>query len=197
MEDRNEHLSRGLELMYKGMMVSIISLFGVLLVLIPGIGIVLGIIAVVSALVGGVIVIVGLVKLRNEHSDYMSALIVMVINLLVSLLKNGDGGFAAVMEVVSAILALIVIYFIIRATNQLLDGIGREDLHALGDKAWKLEVASTIISIVVGILTLFVADMAPGLVMLGGLMVLLILLAVSLTALVNYIKYLKGSSLAF
>lgn len=192
MEERNGRLREGLHMMYLGEIVACVSILGVLLVLIPVIGVLLMIPALVSVIVGGVMVIVGLAKLRNEHPDYKNALIATVAGMVASLFKNGDGGFATLMEVVSSVVSLFVIYFIIRATNQLLGEIEHSDIRELGGKAWKLELVSQIAGIVVSITSFCMEPSLPILVV-----ELLVMVAISLAALVVYVQYLKQSSQAF
>ena len=83
-------ISEGLNLMYVGNMIAIVSALCTLLtfIILP-----LVILTSIAAFIGGVVCLVGLAKLRNEHEDYMSALMACVLGIVFGLLSNNESVF--------------------------------------------------------------------------------------------------------
>ena len=182
MDERSQILRSNLKLMYRGEFILAISM---LFVIIP----LINLFAVLAALVGAIMSVVGMVKLRNEHPDYMNAVIALVINFIAGLFDGGEGGFSSLMGVISSVAGLFMVYFVIRATNQLLREIGAEAAASAGDKAWKYQIGATITSIVCSVLSLVLFPLA--------LVFVIISIVVALAALVYYVRYLDQASSAF
>lgn len=92
MEYNGEILYSGLNLMYIGQIVVLIGVFGgIFLLLIPGLSI-LGLLGLLAGAVGAVISIVGQFKLRNEHPDYMTAFILLVVAFILNLISKNTAG---------------------------------------------------------------------------------------------------------
>lgn len=178
MEERNLTLHDGLSLMYRGNLIAVIA---ALCVFIP----IVNLFALVAILVGGIMEIIGLVKVRNLHSDYMSAVAAMIAGLVVGLFANDESSFGSIMGVANNIIGLFQYYFVIRATNSLLREAGRDDVAAEGDKAWKLELGVAVLGIVCVLLALIVAPVA----LIGALFAAIL----SVISLVIYLGYLKKS----
>lgn len=190
MEYNKMTLHDGLHLMYLGELIGLVGLIvGLGVLLIPGLGL-LGLFIILSALVGVVMSIVGLFKLRNEHSDYMIALIILAVSFVCGLIsKNSSGLLSTVFDLANSVLGLAKLYYVIRTTNMFLSQIGREDLVEKGRKALFVQAASTVVAVLVDGLSLVMRDS------IGALVVLLIVIAVvAIIAAWFYLNYLKESS---
>lgn len=178
-------ISEGLHLMYIGSIITIVAALCTLLaLLVPLLAIITGI----AVLVGGVVCLVGLVKLRNEHGDYMNALIACVLGIVFHLFSRGDSAFANFMSLANMICTLFETYFVIRGTNSFLRERGCLIELAMGDKAWRWQLISAVAGVVAGILTAVTLFAAPGL----SIVLVLGNLVVSIAALVFYLSYLRA-----
>ena len=178
-------ISEGLNLMYVGNMIAIVSALCMLLtfIILP-----LVILTSIAAFIGGVVCLVGLVKLRNEHGDYMNALIACVLGIVFNLFSRGDSAFANFMSIANTICTLLEVYFVIRGTNSFLRERGCLMEVAMGDKAWRWQLISVVAGVVAGILTAVTLFAAPGL----SIVLVLGNLVVSIAALVFYLSYLRA-----
>ena len=190
---RNEVLYNGLHLMYIGEIIAVIGLFAGLTVLfLPGM-IVLSLVILLAALVGAIVSVVGLARMRNEHGDYTIALILVVAGIVLNLIGNRAAGFTAtVLDTVGSLIALVRVYFIIRATNGFLTEAGRLDVAEKGRRVMYIQIAGAVASAVIGGL----AELFGG--SLGILVVLLVISALlGIVIAVAYLSYLKASSAVF
>lgn len=180
-------ISEGLNLMYVGNIIIIAAALCTLLALLMPFLVILTSLAII---VGGVVCLVGLVKLRNEHGDYMNALIACVLGIVFNLFSRGDSAFANFMSIANTICTLFEVYFVIRGTNSFLRERGCLMEVAMGDKAWRWQLISAVASVTVGVLAAVMVFVAP------GLIIVLVLgnLVVSIAALVFYLSYLKTSA---
>lgn len=189
---RSERLYNGLHLMYIGNLIAVSSVLITLVMLFIPALLVLALLASLIALVGGIMSVVGLAQLRNEHQDYMMALIAWVVNVVCNLIsKNTTGGVSAITSVASTICCLLQMYFTIRATNGFLSQIGREDLIAKGKTVMNVEYVSVLATVVLTILGV-VMVMAGGVTLFG--IATAVVLVISIAVLVLYLIYLKDSS---
>lgn len=178
-------VSAGLRLIYLGNVVAIVSALCMLLVfLVP----LLAIVIMFAALVGGIITLAGLAGLRNLHGDYMIALIATIAGIACSLLSNNETLFGSSMNLARSVCSLLQLYFVVRGTNSFLTERGFYNQAAMGDRAWKWQVISIIISVAAFLLTITVILLPLGVIL------MLANLAVSIIALVFYLTYLKASS---
>ena len=178
-------ISEGLNLMYVGNIIIIAAALCTLLAMLMPFLVILTSLAII---VGGVVCLVGLVKLRNEHGDYMNALIACVLGIVFNLFSRGDSAFANFMSLANMICTLFETYFVIRGTNSFLRERGCLIEVAMGDKAWRWQLISAVAGVVAGILTAVTLFAAPGL----SIVLVLGNLVVSIAALVFYLSYLRA-----
>ena len=176
-------ISEGLNLMYVGNIIIIAAALCTLLALLMPF---LVILTSLMIIIGGVVCLVGLV--RNEHGDYMNALIACVLGIVFGLFSNGDSAFANFMSLGNMICTLFETYFVIRGTNSFLRERGCLIEVAMGDKAWRWQLISVVAGVVAGILTAVTLFAAPGL----SIVLVLGNLVVSIAALVFYLSYLRA-----
>lgn len=180
-----KRVSEGLNLMYVGNIIAIVAALCTLLALLAPF---LAILTAIAVLVGGVVCLVGLVKLRNEHVDYMSALMACIFGIVLGLLSNNESVFGSMMSLAESICNLLQIYFVIRGTNSFLRGQGCLVEVSMGDQAWKWELISIAVSVAAAVLALVLLPL--------GLILAVVNLVVSIVALVFYLSYLKASAAA-
>jgi hypothetical protein len=176
-------ISEGLNLMYVGNIIAIAaSLCTLLALLVPFLVLMTGI----AILVGGVICLVGLAKLRNEHGDYMNALVACILGIIFGLLSNNESVFGSMMDLAQSICSLIQIYFVIRGTNNFLRIRGYLTEESMGDRAWKWELISVVVSVATAVLAFVLLPLA--------FILAIVNMVVSIAALVFYLSYLKASA---
>ncbi|MCI9672715.1 MAG: hypothetical protein HFF49_14470 [Lawsonibacter sp.] len=180
-------ISEGLNLMYVGNIIIIAAALCTLLAMLMPFLVILTSLAII---VGGVVCLVGLVKLRNEHGDYMNALIACVLGIVFNLFSRGDSAFANFMSIANTICTLLEVYFVIRGTNSFLRERGCLMEVAMGDKAWRWQLISAVAGVAAAILVAVMVFVAP------GMIIVLVLgsLVVSIAALVFYLSYLKAGA---
>lgn len=185
--ENTRKISEGLHLMYVGNIIAIVSLLCILLAfLIPLLALVIALVA----LLGGIVSLVGLAKLRNEHADYMSALVACVLGIVFGLLSNNESTFGSLMDLANSICSLLQAYFVIRGTNSFLRERGCLTEVSMGDKAWRWQLISAVASVAVAVLAAVTFFVTPAL----SVVLVLGILVVSIIALVFYLSYLKASA---
>ena len=195
MEDHYEKVAQSLRLMYVGNMIIIASILCTILAwIIPPL-----IFLVSMAVLGGTVIsLVGLVKLRNEHQAYRNAVITLVIVFVVGLFANDETIFGALMSMAQDICNLLMTYFVIKGTNAVLQSRGAASQMELGKKAWRWQLISFGAAFLSGGITLLCLLLSGSLLDSPSLILPLISvfasLAISLVALVYYLRYLKQSS---
>lgn len=187
-------LSGGLRLMWIGECVAAVGMAAEIITLIwalfePGIFF-LSVAVTLASLVGAVMGVAGLWKLRREHTAYRNALLALAAILVCTLLKPKDAGILTfVLDLLSAALGLLELYFVVRATDSFLSGDVREDLRTEGKRALWAKTATALVSLVSSILT--------GLLLDGAARVLTHLAVTEAAMIVSealYLIYLKHSS---
>lgn len=195
MEYNYEKVAQSLRLMYVGNMIIIASILCTILAwIIPPL-----IFLVSMAVLGGTVIsLVGLVKLRNEHQAYRNAVITLVIVFVVGLFANDETIFGALMSMAQDICNLLMTYFVIKGTNAVLQSKGAAGQMELGKKAWRWQLISFGAAFLSGGITLLCLLLSGSLLDSPSLILPLISvfasLAISLVALVYYLRYLKQSS---
>lgn len=195
MEYNYEKVAQSLRLMYVGNMIIIASILCTILAwIIPPL-----IFLVSMAVLGGTVIsLVGLVKLRNEHQAYRNAVITLVIVFVVGLFANDETIFGALMSMAQDICNLLMTYFVIKGTNAVLQSKGAAGQMELGKKAWRWQFISFGAAFLSGGITLLCLLLSGSLLDSPSLILPLISvfasLAISLVALVYYLRYLKQSS---
>ncbi|MCU6701653.1 hypothetical protein [Muriventricola aceti] len=195
MEYNYEKVAQSLRLMYVGNMIIIASILCTILAwIIPPL-----IFLVSMAVLGGTVIsLVGLVKLRSEHQAYRNAVITLVIVFVVGLFANDETIFGALMSMAQDICNLLMTYFVIKGTNAVLQSKGAAGQMELGKKAWRWQLISFGAAFLSGGITLLCLLLSGSLLDSPSLILPLISvfasLAISLVALVYYLRYLKQSS---
>ncbi len=195
MEYNYEKVAQSLRLMYVGNMIIIASILCTILAwIIPPL-----IFLVSMAVLGGTVIsLVGLVKLRSEHRAYRNAVITLVIVFVVGLFANDETIFGALMSMAQDICNLLMTYFVIKGTNAVLQSRGAAGQMELGKKAWRWQLISFGAAFLSGGITLLCLLLSGSLLDSPSLILPLISvfasLAISLVALVYYLRYLKQSS---
>ena len=195
MEYNYEKVAQSLRLMYVGNMIIIASILCTILAwIIPPL-----IFLVSMAVLGGTVIsLVGLVKLRSEHQAYRNAVITLVIVFVVGLFANDETIFGALMSMAQDICNLLMTYFVIKGTNAVLQSKGAAGQMELGKKAWRWQFISFGAAFLSGGITLLCLLLSGSLLDSPSLILPLISvfasLAISLVALVYYLRYLKQSS---
>ena len=195
MEYNYEKVAQSLRLMYVGNIIIIASILCTILAwIIPPL-----LFLVSLAVLGGTVIsLVGLVKLRNEHQAYRNAVITLVIVFVVGLFANDETIFGALMSMAQDICNLLMTYFVIKGTNAVLQSRGAAGQMELGKKAWRWQLISFGAAFLSGGITLLCLLLSGSLLDSPSLILPLISvfasLAISLVALVYYLRYLKQSS---
>lgn len=190
-----EKVAQSLRLMYVGNIIIIASILCTILAwIIPPL-----IFLVSMAVLGGTVIsLVGLVKLRSEHQAYRNAVITLVIVFVVGLFANDETIFGALMSMAQDICNLLMTYFVIKGTNAVLQSKGAAGQMELGKKAWRWQLISFGAAFLSGGITLLCLLLSGSLLDSPSLILPLISvfasLAISLVALVYYLRYLKQSS---
>ena len=195
MEYNYEKVAQSLRLMYVGNIIIIASILCTILAwIIPPL-----VFLVAMAVLGGTVIsLVGLVKLRSEHQAYRNAVITLVIVFVVGLFANDKTIFGALMSMAQDICNLLMTYFVIKGTNAVLQSKGAAGQMELGKKAWRWQLISFGAAFLSGGITLLCLLLSGSLLDSPSLILPLISvfasLAISLVALVYYLRYLKQSS---
>ena len=195
MEYNYEKVAQSLRLMYVGNIIIIASILCTILAwIIPPL-----VFLVSMAVLGGTVIsLVGLVKLRSEHRAYRNAVITLVIVFVVGLFANDETIFGALMSMAQDICNLLITYFVIKGTNAVLQSKGAAGQMELGKKAWRWQFISFGAAFLSGGITLLCLLLSGSLLDSPSLILPLISvfasLAISLVALVYYLRYLKQSS---
>ena len=195
MEYNYEKVAQSLRLMYVGNIIIIASILCTILAwIIPPL-----VFLVSMAVLGGTVIsLVGLVKLRSEHQAYRNAVITLVLVFVVGLFANDETIFGALMSMAQDICNLLMTYFVIKGTNAVLQSKGAAGQMELGKKAWRWQLISFGAAFLSGGITLLCLLLSGSLLDSPSLILPLISgfasLAISLVALVYYLRYLKQSS---
>lgn len=184
MEARNEKLRNGLRKLYYAEVIMVVSVLCTILALIPVLGL-LFLIGILFALAAALVLdIMGLVQLRDLHDNYTAALFLAILNGILSFFNE-----STVVDVITTVLGLIMMWLLIKTTNQFLSEIGREDVIRLGRNALLCNVILAVMSIVCLLISTFALGLAAFLAVIA--------LIITLLGLVFYIPYLKQASQAF
>ena len=195
MEYNYEKVAQSLRLMYVGNIIIIASILCTILAwIIPPL-----VFLVSMAVLGGTVIsLVGLVKLRSEHRAYRNAVITLVIVFVVGLFANDETIFGALMSMAQDICNLLMTYFVIKGTNAVLQSRGAAGQMELGKRAWRWQLISFGAAFLSGGITLLCLLLSGSLLDSPSLILPLISvfasLAISLVALVYYLRYLTQSS---
>lgn len=184
MEVNREKLQNGLRKLYYAQIILVISSLCSLLALIPILGLLVGLAILAAAVAALVLSIWGLAKLGDVHSNYILVLVLTILNGILGMFDD-----VMVLDLLSIVLSLAVIWLLIRTTNGFLEEIGRTDVVRTGVKALRCNIAVMAACLVCTLLSLAAPVLAA--------ILLLITMIVSLLGLVFFVIYLKQASEAF
>ena len=184
MELYREKLRNGLRKLYYAQVICVISSFCSLLTRIPLLGLLVGIGILVAVLAALVLSIWGLIKLGDVHSNYILVLILTILNGIIGIFDE-----IMVLDLISIVLCLVVVWLLIKTTNQFLEESGRTDVVQSGLKALRCNIAVMAACFVCTILSLVALELAA--------ILMLTTLIASLLGLIFYVIYLKQASEAF
>lgn len=177
------HAANGLK---KVFMAQIISIIAAVLAVIPS----LGIIGMIGAIFCLILTVIGLNEASMDHSGFRTALILSVVNIIISLFTSGNGWLSAIMSVVSSILSLSSLYYVCHTASYLLRNLGEETIASNGETVWNINLLCTFAAIICNILAII-----PLINILAGLASVIIVIA-SLVAGIMYMIFLNNCSKA-
>ena len=184
MELYREKLRVGLRKLYYGEIIIVISAFCSLLALIPVLGLLVGLGILAATIAALVLSIWGLVKLGDVHSNYILVLILTILNGIIGIFDE-----VTVLDFISIVLSLVVVWLLIKTTNHFLEEIGRTDVIRTGLRALGCNVAVMAASLLCMLISLVALELAA--------ILMLITLIASLLGPIFYVFYLKQASEAF
>lgn len=172
----------GLRLLF---IAQILSIVGALLLWLPLVGTLL-------VIAGVVLELVGIYKAGEDDENYRGAL-VFAIALLVFEVIGGfvpEGVLSGLVEVVSGVLSLLVVFSVCNTTSNLLHSVGSEALSQRGGTVIKIYAVCTVVSIVCRVLGVIpIINIAAGLVS-------IVAAIVQVVGYVMYLLFLYDSSKA-
>lgn len=134
MENFNRVVGQNLRLMYMG---EVMVILGLLCSFVVRWFPIIGLILIPAVLLGFVTSVMGLVKLRRTHAYYQRALVILVIGLLVGFLSDNTTVFGNIVELISSMCSILMIYCVIQGSTYFLEQGGMHGVAALGSKAWR------------------------------------------------------------
>ena len=164
----------GLKLMFYGEILTIIGAFLTLILIGP-----------VIILVGYILTLVGLSRARADDEGYNTAFMLSIVNIVLGILGmfiSSDSVMGSLLNIISTIVSLAIIYFVCITTGNLLRSKGEDALAQRGQTVWMINLVCTIVSVALTVL-LFIP-------ILGAVLAVVGLLAVAIAELVGYILYL-------
>ena len=188
MEYNRGTLSEGLYLMYLGGLIVAVGLVATLLLFMLPVLRVLSLVSAIAALIGAIISVVGLYKMRHLHPDYMSALLLLGLQFVISIVSRNQIN-SVVLDMILILVSLVKLYFLIRATNFFLDLRGREDMVKMGNRVLFFNIASSLVS---SVLNMFIPKLVNSVEGLFGIIILP--LVISLVVTWYQLSYMKKSA---
>lgn len=141
-----------------------------------------------AGFVGAAMGVAGLWKLRGEHRDYKITLAVSVVRFICAVVRPLNMRLKPALSLIIAVLALLEVYLVVRATNTFLDSAGREDLKTEGKRALWAWAIATLVSWASNAWVVLSSSRA------GGWARVVITQAVIIVTEALYLVYLKHSS---
>lgn len=191
MEYNRGTLSEGLYLMYLGGLIVAVGLVATLLLFMLPVLRVLSLVSAIAALIGAIISVVGLYKMRHLHPDYMSALLLLGLQFVISIVSRNQIN-SVVLDMILILVSLVKLYFLIRATNFFLDLRGREDMVKMGNRVLFFNIASSLVPLVSSVLNMFIPKLVNSVEGLFGIIILP--LVISLVVTWYQLNYMKKSA---
>lgn len=167
MHEQYRLAGKGLFLVFVGQILNIFAL-------IPIVGAILSV-------VGLVLTLVGLHSAGQYHPGYKTAFTVSIVSLVISVINIFAVGL---LGIVTAILSLVIVYYICTATAELLSSKGDGMLAEKGLKIWKMYKNCTIVTVVclilafvpiLGIIAAIVAFIAAIVLIVAGILYIIFL----------------------
>lgn len=141
------HAANGLK---KVFMAEIIAIIAAVLSAIPF----LGIVGMIGSVVCLCLTVMGLNEASMDDEGFRTALILSVVNIIVSLFTSGDGTFSSIMSIVSSVLSLASLYYVCHSSAKLLRYVGEDSIASDGDTVWNINLICTIAAVICGILSI-------------------------------------------
>lgn len=170
---RYPNAAQGLRLMFFG---QILMIAGVLLFWVPLVGFLM-------VLAAPVLEIIGIYKAGMDDENYRGVLVFVVLGLVANLISGlvGDDFLGFLLDAVSEVLSLLMVYGVCSTTSNLLHSVGQEELSQRGATVIKIYAACTVISIVCQVL---------GVIPIINIAAALVLAVSSIVQVVGYVMYL-------
>ena len=145
--------------------------------------------ATLVGFVGAAMGLAGLWRLRGEHRDYKIALAVAVVRLICAIFRPRSMGMpASALGLAIALFALLVVYLVVRTTNDFLSGDSQEPLRTEGKQALCVWAVATVVSLASNAWAVMSAGKA------GGWIRVVITQTIVIVSEALYLIYLKHSS---
>ena len=140
----------------------------------------------IANIVGFVLNLVALYAAGKLEKGYNTAFTLSIAGIIVNVISAfaGNGVFGTLVDIVSLVVSLGVLYFVINTTNGLLND---NELIAKGEKIWKINLICTVIVVVLSLMA-FISVLA-------GILAIVIAI-VEIVATILYLIYLYKSSQA-
>lgn len=116
---------------------------------------VLVVVAGIAAIVALVLNLVGLNKASADDQGYRTAFLITIANLVigvVSMFVGSESAFAAILDLVSTVLGIAVVYYVITVTSSLTQTIGNDELPGKGQTAWKVYLVGSVLVVAATVL---------------------------------------------
>ena len=152
---------------------------------------------VAAMLIGSIMYLAALYGLGPVDENYRRAFGWAVVGVVLSLIGSAVGEGSSLyqpLNIAASSLSLAVMWIVLQATGRLLAQAGREELAGQGRLAFWLSVASLVLNGVTEFFTALLAALEGAAA--GGLVVLLIALAMSIAGAILYILYLRSAASA-
>lgn len=178
--NRYPNAANGLKLMFYGQIVTIIGMF---LSWVPLVGLLI-------VLAGGIVNMVGLYKAGSDDQGYRTAFMLTIVGIVVNIVSSfaGNGFWGSMVNIISSVVSLAVIYFVCITTGNLLHSIGEDALSDRGHTVWMINLVCTVVAVVVTLLAY-----VPVLNILAALAAI-VMVIVELVGYIMYLMFLNSSS---
>lgn len=149
---------------------------------------VIPVVGAILAIIGFVMNLLALYGASKLEQGYHTAFVLSIVGIVISIISAfAKGFFGSLIDIVSAVITLAVLYFVIITTNGLLNGAGNGEIAAKGEKVWKINLICTVAAVVL-ILLAFIPVLA-------GLLSVVVFI-VEFVGTILYLVYLHNSSKA-
>lgn len=142
-----QNASAGLKKMFVAQIGTIIC---TIIMVIPIVGTIIG---GIGAFVFAIYSIVGMNQAGQDIPDCKKALILTIVNIVVSILGNVPG-LGTLMSIVGDVVSFLIVFFVCSSVAKVLREIGAAEVAGKGELVWKINFVCDVASIVITILML-------------------------------------------